>query len=73
MQAYATGHGFDPSRELVRAELAVDPRALAQAGVHLEEPLYLAEPADTAAALTHSASHVPRTTRPLTFSAATPL
>jgi hypothetical protein len=52
MQAYATGHGFDPSRELVRAELAVDPRSLAQAGVHLEEPLYLAEPADTSAALT---------------------
>ena len=52
MQAYATGHGFDPNRELVRAELAVDPRALSQAGVHLEEPLYLAEPADTAAALT---------------------
>ena len=52
MQAYATGHGFDPDRELVRAELAVDPRALSQAGVHLEEPLYLAEPADTAAALT---------------------
>jgi len=52
MQAYASGHGFDPGRELVRAELAVDPRALAQAGVHLEEPLYLAEPADTAAALT---------------------
>jgi hypothetical protein len=51
MQAYATGHGFDPSRELVRAELAVDPRALSQAGVHLEEPLYLAEPADTSAAL----------------------
>jgi hypothetical protein len=49
MQAYATGHGFDPSRELVRAELAVDPRALAQAGVHLEEPLYLAEPADAGA------------------------
>jgi hypothetical protein len=45
-------HGFDPKRELVRAELAVDPRALSQAGVHLEEPLYLAEPADTAAALT---------------------
>jgi hypothetical protein len=45
MQAYATGHGFDPNRELVRAELAVDPRALSQAGVHLEEPLYLAEPA----------------------------
>jgi hypothetical protein len=36
MQAYATGHGFDPDRELVRAELAVDPRALSQAGVHLE-------------------------------------
>jgi hypothetical protein len=52
MQAYATGHGFDPDRELVRAELAVDPRALSQAGVHPEEPLYLAEPADTAAALT---------------------
>jgi len=52
MQAYATGHGFDPARELVRAELAVDPRALAQAGVHLEEPLYLAEPADADAALT---------------------
>jgi hypothetical protein len=52
MQAYATGHGFDPDRELVRAELAVDPRALSQAGVHLEEPLYLAEPADAAAALT---------------------
>ena len=52
MQAYATGHGFDPSRELVRAELAVDPRALSQAGVHLEEPLYLAEPADADAALT---------------------
>jgi hypothetical protein len=52
MQAYATGHGFDPDRELVRAELAVDPRALSQAGVHLEEPLYLAESADTAAALT---------------------
>jgi hypothetical protein len=52
MQAYATGHGFDPARELVRAELALDPRALSQAGVHLEEPLYLAEPADTSAALT---------------------
>ena len=52
MQAYATGYGFDPGRELVRAELAVDPRALSQAGVHLEEPLYLADPADTAAALT---------------------
>ena len=52
MQAYATGHGFDPARELVRAELALDPRALAQAGVHLEEPLYLAEPADADAALT---------------------
>jgi hypothetical protein len=52
MQAYATGHGFDPNRELVRAELAVDPRALSQAGVHLEEPLYLAEPADTADVLT---------------------
>jgi hypothetical protein len=52
MQAYATGHGFDPARELVRAELAVDPRALAQAGIHLEEPLYLAEPADADAALT---------------------
>jgi hypothetical protein len=51
-QAYATGHGFDPDRELVRAELAVDPRALSQAGVHLEEPLYLAEPADATAALT---------------------
>ena len=51
MQAYATGHGFDPGRELVRAELAVDPRALSQAGVHLEEPLYLAEPADASAAL----------------------
>ena len=52
MQAYATGHGFDPARELVRAELALDPRALSQAGVHLEEPLYLAEPADADAALT---------------------
>jgi hypothetical protein len=52
MQAYATGHGFDPDRELVRAELALDPRALAQAGVHLEEPLYLAEPADARIALT---------------------
>jgi hypothetical protein len=41
-----------PARELVRAELALDPRALSQAGVHLEEPLYLAEPADTSAALT---------------------
>jgi hypothetical protein len=52
MQAYATGHGFDPNRELVRAELAVDPRALSGAGVHLEEPIYLAEPADADAALT---------------------
>jgi hypothetical protein len=52
MQAYATGHGFDPARDLVRAELALDPRVLSQAGVHLEEPLYLAEPADTSAALT---------------------
>ena len=52
MQAYATGHGFDPANELVRAELALDPRALSQAGVHLEEPLYLAEPADTRTALT---------------------
>jgi hypothetical protein len=51
MQAYATGHGFDPNRELVRAELALDPRALSQAGVHLEEPLYLAEPAAADAAL----------------------
>ena len=51
-RAYATGHGFDPARELVRAELALDPRTLAQAGVHLEEPLYLAEPADADAALT---------------------
>jgi hypothetical protein len=25
MQAYPTGHGFDPARKLVRAELAVDP------------------------------------------------
>ena len=52
MQAYATGHGFDPANELVRAELALDPRALSQAGVHLEEPLYLTEPADTRTALT---------------------
>jgi hypothetical protein len=52
MQAYATGHGFDPARELVRAELALDPRALSTAGIHLEEPLYLAEPADADAALT---------------------
>ena len=52
MQAYATGHGFDPANELVRAELALDPRTLSQAGVHLEEPLYLTEPADTSTALT---------------------
>ena len=30
----------------------LDPRTLSQAGVHLEEPLYLAEPADTSTALT---------------------
>lgn len=50
-QAYATGHGFDPSHVAVRAEMGVDPRALAQAGVHLEEPLYLTTPADADAAI----------------------
>jgi hypothetical protein len=50
-QAYATGHGFDPDHIAVRAEMAVDPRALAQAGVHLEEPVYLTTPADVATAI----------------------
>ena len=50
-QSYATGHGFDPARVAVRAELGVDPHTLAQAGVHLEEPVYLTEPADAAAAI----------------------
>jgi hypothetical protein len=31
--------------------MAVDPRALAQAGVHLEEPVYLTTPADVATAI----------------------
>jgi hypothetical protein len=51
MQAYATGHGFDPGHVAVRAELGVDPPALAQAGVHLEEPVYLADPAEASAAI----------------------
>jgi hypothetical protein len=51
-QAYATGHGFDPAHVAVRAEMGVDPYALAQAGVHLEEPVYLTDPADAATAIT---------------------
>jgi hypothetical protein len=50
-QTYAAGHGFDPAHVAVRAELGVDPQALAQAGVHLEEPIYLADPADASAAI----------------------
>jgi hypothetical protein len=50
-QAYATGHGFDPAHVAVRAEMGVDPRALAQAGIHLEEPVYLTAPADAATAI----------------------
>lgn len=50
-QTYAAGHGFDPHHVAVRAELGVDPQALAQAGVHLEEPIYLADPADASAAI----------------------
>jgi hypothetical protein len=50
-QTYATGHGFDPAHVAVRTELGVDPRSLAHAGVHLEEPIYLAEPADATAAI----------------------
>lgn len=50
-QAYATGHGFDPGHVAVRAEMGVDPHALALAGVHLEEPVYLADPADAGAAM----------------------
>ncbi len=50
-QAYATGDGFDPGHVAVRAEMGVAPRALAQAGVHLEEPGYLTDPADADAAL----------------------
>jgi len=49
-QAYATGHGFDPAHVAVRAEMGVDPHALAQAGIHLEEPVYLTDPADAATA-----------------------
>jgi hypothetical protein len=48
-QTYATGHGFDPAHVAVRAELGVDPQSLAQAGVHLEEAVYLADPADAIA------------------------
>lgn len=50
-QAYATGHGFDPAHVAVRAEMGVDPHALAQAGIHLEEPVYLTDPADAATAI----------------------
>ena len=50
-QAYATGHGFDPDRVAVRAEMGVAPHALAQAGVHLEEPVYLTDPAAADAAI----------------------
>ena len=50
-QAYATGHGFDPGHVAVRADMGVAPRAVAQAGVHLEEPVYLTDPADADAAL----------------------
>lgn len=51
-QAYATGHGFDPAHVAVRAEMGVDPHALAQAGIHLEEPVYLTDRADAATAIT---------------------
>jgi hypothetical protein len=50
-QTYATGHGFDPAHVAIRAEQGVDPPSLAQAGVHLEEPIYLTDPADAAAAI----------------------
>jgi hypothetical protein len=50
-QSYATGHGFDPGRLAVRAEMGIAPRALAQAGVHLEEPVYLTDPADADTAI----------------------
>jgi hypothetical protein len=50
-QAYATGHGFDPGHVAIRAEMGVDPHALVQAGVHLEEPVYLTDPADADAAI----------------------
>lgn len=50
-QAYVTGHGFDPAHVAVRAEMGVDPHALAQVGIHLEEPVYLTDPADAATAI----------------------
>jgi hypothetical protein len=50
-QSYATGHGFDPGRVAVRAEMGVAPEALAQAGVHLEAPVYLTDPAAAQAAI----------------------
>jgi hypothetical protein len=40
------------ANELVPAELSPDPRAPSQAGIHLKEPLYLTEPADTSSVLT---------------------
>jgi hypothetical protein len=51
MQSYSTGYGFDPAHEAVPAELGIDPRAMAQAGVPLEEPVYLAESSDACSAI----------------------
>jgi hypothetical protein len=42
---------FDPGHLAVRAEMGVAPHHLAQAGVHLEEPVYLTDPADADTAI----------------------
>jgi hypothetical protein len=50
-QSYATGRNFRPGRDAVRWQLGVEPSELAEAGVPLEVPAYLARIEDVSLAI----------------------